>query len=60
MSRKGESAEGPGKTWKVRTVNSGANPDKFEFPDAIPQEVPEGTGTSEAMEAWAKGHGRRG
>lgn len=47
-----------GNPWKVKTVNSGANPDYFEFPDAIPQDIVKGTCTGDALAAWDKGGNR--
>lgn len=40
------------KTWKVKTVNSGANPDEFEFPVAIPQDIEKGPCTAHALESF--------
>lgn len=48
---KKEPASGPYER-PVQTVIAGANPDRFKFPYAIPQTVPEGSATGHAFEAF--------
>ena len=40
----------------VEAVWSGANPDRFTFPVAIPQEVPKGNRTHSALERFFNQH----